>query len=139
MNRLLARAQTALRTAQHLLEYGDPVAAGNRAYFAVFDGMRAVLEHQGIDVAKIKTHHGLILSFEQNVVKPGRLEREIAAAIQKAAELRRVSDYEPEGDVSVADVRLALEAVSSFIERCARLIEISGSPDRGRDTGGEGP
>ena len=136
MSRLLARAQ-ALRTAEHLLEYGDPVAAGSRAYFAVFDGMRAVLEHQGIDITKIKTHHGLMLSFEQNIVKPGRLEREIATAIQKAAELRRISDYDLQGDVSVADVRLALETVSSFVEACAKLIENSGSPERSRDAGGE--
>jgi uncharacterized protein (UPF0332 family) len=115
MSRLLARAQTALRTAEHLLEYGDPIAAGSRAYYALFDGMRAVLEHNGIDTASIKTHHGLILAFERNVVKMGRMERDVASAIQKAAELRRVSDYEPAADISAADVHLTLAKVAEFI------------------------
>jgi uncharacterized protein len=101
--------------------------------------MKAVLEHRGIDVTKIKTHHGLMLSFEQNVVKRGLLEREIATAIQKAAELRRASDYEPEEDVAAADVHRALKTVSSFIDACARLIETSGSARSARDAGGDGP
>jgi len=138
MKRLLVRAQTAVRTAEHLLEYGDPIAAGSRAYYAVFDAMKAVLEHRGIDLTKIKTHHGLMLSFEQNVVKRGLLEREIATAIQKAAELRRASDYEPEEDVAAADVHRALKTVSSFIDASARLIETSGSARSARDDGGAG-
>ena len=131
MKPFLARARTALRTAIHLVEYGDPVAAGSRAYYALFDAMRAVLEGKGIDTAQIRTHHGLILTFEQNVVKSGGMAREVATAIQKAAELRRDADYNPEGEVSETDVRLTLERVSIFIETCAKLVESGGGPDGG--------
>jgi uncharacterized protein (UPF0332 family) len=136
MSRLLARAQTALRTAEHLLDYGDPVAAGSRAYYAVFDAMRAVLQDRGIDFTKTKTHHGLMLSFEQQIVRTGPIKRDIAAAILKAAELRRVSDYEPETEVSADEVRATLETVSSFIAACARLIERSDSAQSKADPGG---
>lgn len=129
MNRLLARAQRALRTAEHLLDYGDSVAAGSRAYYAVFDAMRAVLQESGIDYTKIKTHHGLMLSFEQNVVRPGKLDRDVAAAILKAAELRRVSDYEPEIDVAPEEARNTLDTIRSFIEACAKLIGDAGNAE----------
>ena len=123
MNAFLRRARTASRTAAHLIEYGDPIAAGSRVYYAVFDAMRAVLDHQGIDTADIKTHHGLILSSEMNVVKPGRVPREIARVIQKAAELRWASDYSPESDVSADNVRTTLHEVSIFIDACAAIVE----------------
>ncbi len=123
MSRLLTRARTSARTAAHLIEYGDPTSAGSRAYYAVFDAMQAVLEHRGIDTARIKTHHGLILTFEQQVVKSGDLSRDVAATIQKAAELRRVSDYSPDREVAAEDVRLILEPINAFIDACAALIE----------------
>ena len=131
MKPFLARARTALRTAVHLVEYGDAVAAASRAYYALFDAMQAVLESKGIDTAAIRTHHGLILTFEQNVVRPGGMAREVAIAIQRAAELRRDADYNPEGEVSETDLRLTLEKVSVFIEACAKLIESGGDLDGG--------
>jgi 2-isopropylmalate synthase len=128
MSRLLARAPTSARTAAHLVEYGDPSAAGSRTYYAVFDAMQAVLEHRGIHTRAIKTHHGLILTFEQQVVKPGDLSRDVAAAIQKAAELRRISDYAPDREVSADDVRMTLEPVSVFIEARRRSDRGSRAP-----------
>jgi uncharacterized protein (UPF0332 family) len=133
MKPFLARARTALRTAIHLVDYGDHVAAGSRAYYALFDAMRAVLEGKGIDTANIRTHHGLILTCEQNVVRPGGRAREVASAIQKAAELRRDADYNPEGEVSETDVRLTLERVSVFIEACAKLVEAGPAAESGSD------
>lgn len=136
MNRLMVRAQQALRTAQHLLEYGDTVAAGSRAYYAVFDAMRAVLDDRGIDVGRVKTHRGLMIAFEQNVVKPGVLKREVATAILKASELRRVSDYDAEAEISVDDVRGTLSAVESFVKACGGLLERKDPEDSGDSSGG---
>lgn len=128
MSVFLERARIAVRTARHLLGYGDPVAAGSRAYYAVFDAMRAVLEHDGISTVRIKTHHGLILSFEQHVVRSGRMARDVANAIQKSAELRWLSDYSAGEPLPAEHVGRTLDPVARFVEACAALVEGETAP-----------
>lgn len=88
------RARQALETARMLHEYGDQIAAANRAYFAVFDAMRAALtELSDIDPHLFKTHNGTIRAFELHFVKTGRLDRSVSRSLRKVEDLRLTADY----------------------------------------------
>lgn len=89
-----SRARQALETARLLHDYGDQIAAANRAYYAIFDAMRAALtELSDVDPRLIKTHNGTLRVFELNFVKTGRLDRSVSRSIRKVEDLRLTADY----------------------------------------------
>lgn len=122
MSALLARAERALASAQTLLDIRDSSGAANRAYFACFQAMRAVLSDRlGIDVKQIKTHGGMHRVFNREVVRTGLLAPEIARIASVDQELRHEADYSlMEPDVS--DARAAIDDAKVFVKACARLV-----------------
>ncbi len=91
----LGKAETAVRSAQVLLEAGDPDGACNRAYYAMFDAARAALLVSAAPVhAEVaRTHSGLIAAFGLHLVKSGQLEAELGRALNRAQQARMVADY----------------------------------------------
>ena len=123
MTALIDRADVALRSALLLLETGDAIGATNRAYFAAFDAARAVLdETTAIDVVAIRTHRGISHAFEVEIVKTGRLERDVAKLFTLLMEFRWAADY-PLAPVDLGDARRAVSAAETFVHRCRALIQ----------------
>lgn len=90
-----AKAERALASARLLLAHEDTDGACNRAYFAMFEAARVALRLAGLDdeLARTRTHSGLIALFSLTLVKNGHLPTQIGRLLNRAEELRVAADY----------------------------------------------
>jgi uncharacterized protein (UPF0332 family) len=136
MSVYLARAHQALRTAQSNFAAGDTIGASSRAYYALFDAVRAVLSARELaDVERIRTHRGISHVFHATVVQTGLIAEEVARVLPRALELRSSADYGSDTDLDREAVREVLANAELFIAACAKLIETSGRAEPSRDAG----
>ncbi|MBQ9506661.1 MAG: HEPN domain-containing protein [Clostridia bacterium] len=91
-------ARLRLQNAEEKTEYipgiialGDYKTAANRAYYAVFYAMRAVLALDGYDSKK---HSGIISEFRKTYIKTGVFSEELSDIIGELFAVRTNSDYD---------------------------------------------
>ena len=121
---LMQKADRALASARLLLDAGDTDGACNRAYYAMFDAARAALS--GEDTAETtRTHGGLIAAFGLQLVKPGRLPKELGRMLNRAEEVRLLADYTG-GSVEPAEAREALSQAEAFVNAVRGYLNRSG-------------
>jgi uncharacterized protein (UPF0332 family) len=103
VQRLMDKADQAVKSARLLLNAGDADGACNRAYYAMFDASRAALIASKAPVTPevAKSHAGLIAAVSLHLVKNGPLPREVGRLLNRAQEIRLVADYR--GDVVEPD------------------------------------
>lgn len=82
-------AQEDLDAAYVLLEAESYRGANNRAYYAIFHAVSAVLSLEGI---AFKRHKDTLAYFNKNYVANGKFPREMGRKIVKAEEIRHASD-----------------------------------------------
>jgi uncharacterized protein (UPF0332 family) len=87
----LIRAKDFFKEADILFEKGCYKGSNNRAYYAAFDSIRALLALEAID---FKKHSAVIGYFNKNYIKTAKLPIELSAIINNASEIRNVSDYD---------------------------------------------
>ena len=103
MNKYMANARVAARSAHALLALGDANGAINRAYYAMFDGARAALEHVDSDLPIAKTHATIIRRFGRHVVISGGIDGAIGRHLNATEEMRITADFGADPvDLSVA-------------------------------------
>jgi uncharacterized protein (UPF0332 family) len=114
--RLMGKAERALDSARLLLAAGDVDGACNRAYYAMFDAARATLSTlPGADGAEaVRTHGGLIVAFGLQLIKTGRLPRELGRMLNRAEDVRLLADYTG-ASVELADARALLADAEAFV------------------------
>src|SRR5439155_424827 len=118
MNEQMRLAEDTLKSARILLEAHDHVGAANRAYYSMFYVARAAVAHvTGIEITKVKTHHGLRRLFELHVVKPGLISRDIARSFNEVEETRIAADYADQV-LQRAEVEAAIQDAESFVKAC---------------------
>lgn len=117
----MEHAQECLVAAKNLLVAGNCKSATNRAYYAVFHAMRAVLAFDGIDM---KHHSGVILEFRKQYIKTGIFETELSQIISILFDLRTDSDYDDffivtkeEVAEQIKNAELFLDAIGSFLAK----------------------
>ena len=111
---LIQRAHRALASAHLLLDARDTDGACNRAYYAMFDAARAALASE-VEPETTKTHGGLIAAFGPQLVKPGRLPKELGRMLNRAEEVRLLADYTG-GSVEPGDARELLSQADAFVD-----------------------
>ena len=117
------KAMSNLQLAHSLYNDGQYAFALNRAYYALFDGMRAVNALDGFDSSK---HSGVISHFNMTYVKTAQFPATTSTVIKQASRLREKSDYEDfyvpdkeETAETIANVENFLCNVKAFL--CMRL------------------
>jgi uncharacterized protein (UPF0332 family) len=110
---LMQKADRALASARLLLDAGDTDGACNRAYYAMFHAARAALVNE-VEPETTKTHSGLIAAFGLQLVKPGRLPKELGRMLNRAEEVRLLADYTG-GSVEPADATELLSQAEAFV------------------------
>ena len=116
----LRRAEEMLASAQRELAAGDFASANNRAYYAIFHAMRAVLALDGEDFRK---HSAVIARFTLNYLKPEILPREYSKLISNASLIRNRSDYEDFYICSVADTNALFSGAVTFCGDVGEYLE----------------
>ena len=87
----MERAKEDLDVAHQLFENGHYRIANNRAYYAIFHALRAVLAFDNFDSSK---HSGVIAEFRRKYIKESVFPVEMSKMIGSAFMIRNASDYD---------------------------------------------
>lgn len=120
---LMAKAQRDLRSALLTFEHGDPDAAANRAYYAMYHAASAALMAIGQPrLALAKTHRGVISAFAKHLVQPGHVPSVLSRMIGGGEKDRIIADYTGDG-VGAAVARRLIDDAEVFVSSVGRFIE----------------
>lgn len=117
-HRLLSSKET-LEEAEALFAVGKFKGANNRAYYAIFHSLRAILALDGLDSRK---HSGVISMFNERYVKTQIFSSNHGKIIANASAIRNNSDYDDfyiatkdQAQKQVEDAKFFYFAVEKFI------------------------
>ena len=117
----IERAREDLEAAHLLYDAGNYRIANNRAYYAIFHAMRAVLVFDNFDSSK---HSGVIAEFRRRYIKEGIFPIEISKMIGSAFTIRNASDYDDmfiasksETEEQINDAEYVYRILSEYISR----------------------
>ena len=112
-------AKECLQDAKLLLAGESYRSAANRAYYAIFHAMRAVLALDGVDM---KHHSGIISEFRRRYIKTGIFETRMSEIISVLFDVRTDSDYDDFFVISKADTAAQIENAAYFVDRVAAYL-----------------
>lgn len=115
----MARSRDCLREAKLLLDNGEYRGAANRAYYAAFHALRAVLALDGFDSKK---HSGVIAKFRETYIKTGLFTPEMSDTIGSLFRVRSASDYDDFYVASKADVEVQYQRAKKLVEEIERYL-----------------
>ena len=116
----MRKAQEMLASAKRDIAVKDYASANNRAYYAIFHAMRAVLALDGEDYKK---HSAVISRFTLNYLKPEIFTRKYGKLISNASLIRNRSDYEDFYICSVADTNTLFSGAVTFCKDIGKYLE----------------
>jgi len=127
----MQQAGETLREAQVLAAEHAARGAINRAYYAMFYAVLAVLAAKGLGSSK---HSGVISLFDREFVKPGDLPKELSRSLHLAFERRQQADYGELAHFDEPTVTLVIEEANTFIQDVRAYARAKGFLSSDRDT-----
>ena len=115
----IERSRDCLREAKLLLDNGEYRGAANRAYYAAFHALRAVL---ALDDFDSKKHSGVISKFRETYIKTGRFTPEMSDTISSLFRIRSASDYDDFYIASKADVETQYHRAEKLVAEIERYL-----------------
>lgn len=112
----MEHAKDCLKESDILLSAGEYKGAANRAYYAAFHAMRAMLI---LDEFDSKKHSGIIAKFREFYLKTDLFDKEFSESISSLFRVRTASDYDDFYVVSKNDAIAQYEKakkISTLIE-----------------------
>ncbi len=100
----------------------------NRAYYAMFHAVKAILSLKGIDC---KTHMGALNKFGQYIVKKGILNEKFAKSLHRSYRLREKSDYAPIFEITKGEAQQVVADADAFVKGVASLLKIESAEKKG--------
>ena len=113
-------AQEDFHAAKLLLEANSYRGANNRAYYAIFHAVSAVLALEGI---AFKKHKDTLAYFNKNYVATELFPREMGRKIVKAEEIRHASDYDTFYIASKEDTVQQIETADKLIRLVSEFCQ----------------
>ncbi|RYF44958.1 MAG: HEPN domain-containing protein [Cytophagaceae bacterium] len=107
--------------ARSLLDAGFPDGTCNRAYYALFHAIIALL--YTTDGPIPKTHTGAHTEFRRQFIKPGLFAESFSNTISLLFNLRQGSDYEIDFDTTLEDARDAVDRATEFLSKAQAHIQ----------------
>ena len=120
VRRQLQLADEALSDARYLLQGYRLKAATNRAYYAMFYAAMASLS--SVSSTLPKSHRGAISLFGRYYVVTGKIDRQFAADLRDAYNLRLQGDYGISPEVEEEQVRQTIDNAEAFVTQVRRLV-----------------
>lgn len=108
----IQNAKESLRVAESNFDNSFYKAAANRAYYAVFHAMRAVLALDGFDSKK---HSGVIAQFRKEYIKTQKFDVKYSVTISDLFKSRTDCDYDDFFEVSKEDIERQLAQTTEFV------------------------
>ena len=116
----LERAKEDLRDAKLLYDNNSFLAANNRAYYAIFHAIRAVLALERVD---FKRHKDVIGYFNHHYVKTEIFPKIISKKISQASKIREDSDYDDEFVPDAEKTYIQIETAQEVIGLVEKYIK----------------
>ena len=116
----LERAKEDYIAAENNLGLKDLRTAVNRAYYAIFHALRAVL---ALDEYDSKKHSGIISEFRLRYIKTEIFDKEISEMIGKAFKIRNKSDYQDMYIVSRNDTEIQIRNAKTIIDAVEKYLK----------------
>lgn len=117
----LEKAKETLHTAELILnDIKDYSSANNRAYYAIFYAIRAVLALEQMD---FKRHKDVIAYFNQHYVSKEIFPRNIGRKIAQAQKIREDSDYDDEYKPSYEKTEQQIKTARELIGLVEKYID----------------
>lgn len=113
----LERSKELINDSKQLFKTGSYKSGNNRAYYAIFYAMRAVLT---LDEVDFKKHSGVIQYFQREYIKTGLFAKGYSDIIMDSSEIRNSSDYD---DFYLASREEALEQIEGA-EKFYNAVEL---------------
>ncbi|MBF8277290.1 MAG: hypothetical protein HW390_2363 [Candidatus Brocadiaceae bacterium] len=114
------RAEETLRESIDALARQNVRLSINRAYYAVFYGIKALLAIADKDSSK---HTGIVSLFNQYFIKTGIVSEISFKAIQSLMDLRHEGDYQDFAKITKEEAAGAVESAKTIIETLQRILE----------------
>jgi uncharacterized protein (UPF0332 family) len=109
----LEQARSSLNDAVVLAEGGGtPMSIINRAYYAMFYAVLALLQNIGRVAGK---HTGAIGLFDTEFVLKGDFSKELSRDLHKAFDVRQMSDYQPVRPVRSEEAKEYIDKARWFV------------------------
>lgn len=115
----LERAKQALQVAINMLDCKDYITANNRAYYAIFYAIRAVL---ALEEKDFKRHKDVIAYFNQYYVNTEIFPRKMGKRIGQAKRVREDSDYDDKYEQSYEKTEQQIETAQELIVLVEKYI-----------------
>lgn len=119
----LEQAAEALRSADLNLEEKLIRSAVNRAYYAMFYAVLALLATRKVERSK---HSGAISLFDREFVKPGTLPKDFSRWLHEAFSERQDADYATEFQRTIAEAEELNKHARQFLTEVRSLLARSG-------------
>ncbi|MBQ7521139.1 MAG: HEPN domain-containing protein [Clostridia bacterium] len=116
----MLHARECLAAAQSLLASENLKSAANRAYYAIFHAMRAVLAFDGIDM---KHHSGIISSFRRLYIKTEVFSADLSVIISELYDLRTGSDYDDFFIVTGDEMEEQVKNAAYFLSEIQKYLD----------------
>lgn len=110
----MGQAAETLHEAQILLAQHASRGAVNRAYYAMFYAVLALLATKGLGSSK---HSGTISLFDREFVKLGDLPKELSRVLHLAFERRQQADYGELAQFDESTATRGIEEAETFIRK----------------------
>ena len=94
--KIMAKADEAIEAAEYNIKGGFTLAATNRAYYACYYSMTALLLTKNVHA---KTHQGVRAKFSELFIKTAIFPDFIASYIKVTFDLRQEADYDFDADI----------------------------------------
>jgi len=122
------QAHETLQEAQILLDQGTARGALNRAYYAMFYALLALLATRQLGTSK---HSGALSLFDREFVKTGIFPRDLSRALHMAFERRLTHDYgemivltQEMAEETLQDARTFVVAIEIHLRAMGHLTDI---------------
>ena len=117
----LEKAKETLHTAEYIFkELKDYSGANNRAYYAIFYAIRAVLALDKID---FKRHKDVIAYFNKHYINTEIFPKKIGRKISQAKKVREDSDYDDEYEPSYEKTQAQINTAGELIKLVEEYLE----------------
>jgi uncharacterized protein (UPF0332 family)/predicted nucleotidyltransferase len=122
---ILAKSRRALDGAVKQLELDLPDIAVNRAYYAMFHAVTALLLSEGLAFSR---HRGVISAFNERYVKTKRLPAALGQALNGAFAARNTADYSYREEIGVEEARRLVQQATDFLVAIEQLLGLTDKP-----------
>lgn len=119
-NYRLERAKQDLSDAEYCYKGRRYLNANNRAYYAIFHAIRAVLALERVD---FKRHKDVLAHFNQYYIKTEIFPKTISRKISEASKVREDSDYDDEYKPTDEETKTQLETAKELIELVEKYLK----------------